>query len=618
MWQPLFANLALAAVMLVAWSSVGDFVARLGRHQQQLLFGVVMTAGTIGSMMMAFEASPGVYNDLRGPLIAVTGFFGGVPAAVMAGAALIYRLYLGGAVGSGVLSIMLATATGLVGYTLRQQRRVQYRHLVLLAAAVALSGSLVSLTLPAARQAVLLPHFWAPTLLGFIATLSLSVLLLHEERRRELYHTNKLFRSMVDALPDCLNIKDVEGRFLAANPATARLLRASSVEEILGKTDFDFFPADLAKQFREDELGVLNKGNHLSIEQPALRSDGSASWLSTLKVPVTNEQDEIVGLITHNRDVTLQKMLQIKLEETQNHLDQALENMNDGLVMYDPNGFILFCNPRFRQLFPRTAHLRVPGVNFADIIRASVKLEEEPVDVGKTLDDHLSEKLATLREDGEKLIELGDGRIFSSRTKRLPSGCTLGMMSDITERRSFEKNLEYQALHDPLTGLPNRAFFNRELERLVAKARSEDGELVVLLLDLDRFKEVNDNFGHTAGDILLVEVARRLEKAIRRGDLAARLGGDEFGVLMYGDTDGTGDVSLVTRTMKNLVQPLKIEDVTLLPGGTIGYTIFPKDEADPEGLLKNADRALYQAKAKGRGSWKAYEPDAKSAAVRHR
>lgn len=87
---------------------------------------------------------------------------------------------------------------------------------------------------------------------------------------------------------------------------------------------------------------------------------------------------------------------------------------------------------------------------------------------------------------------------------------------------------------------------------------------------------------------------------------------------MYGPTDGTGDVSLVNRIMKNLVQPLKIDDVTLLPGGTIGYTIFPKDEADPDRLLKNADRALYQAKAKGRGSWKAYEPDATAVAMRRR
>ncbi|WP_281405350.1 GGDEF domain-containing protein [Mesorhizobium sp. B3-1-9] len=190
------------------------------------------------------------------------------------------------------------------------------------------------------------------------------------------------------------------------------------------------------------------------------------------------------------------------------------------------------------------------------------------------------------------------------------------MMSDITERRTFEKNLEYQALHDPLTGLPNRACFNRELGRLVAKACSEDGELVVVLLDLDRFKEVNDNFGHAAGDTLLVEVARRLEKAVRRGDMAARLGGDEFGVLMYGPTDGTGDISLMTRIMKNLVQPLKIDGVTLLPGGTMGYTVFPTDNADPEGLLKNADRALYQAKVKGRGSWKAYEPEAAAVVMR--
>ncbi|WP_244661706.1 diguanylate cyclase domain-containing protein [Mesorhizobium huakuii] len=421
---------------------------------------------------------------------------------------------------------------------------------------------------------------------------------------------------MVDALPDCLNIKDVDGRFLAANPATAHLMRAATVKNLLGKTDFDFFPLDLAKQFRDDELAALRDGGPATIEQPGLLPDGSTGWLSTLKVPVKNDLGDIVGLITHNRDVTLHKTLQIKLEQTQAYLDQALENMNDGLAMYDADGFVLFCNRRYRELFPRTAHLRVPGINFADIIRASVKLGEEPIALGKTFDSHLAEKLATLREDGERLIELVDGKVFASRTKLLANGCTVRMMSDITERRTFEKNLEHQALHDPLTGLPNRTFFNRELERLVEKARSEDGELVVMLLDLDRFKEVNDNFGHAVGDMLLVEIARRLEKAIRRGDMVARLGGDEFAVLMYGPTDGTGDVSLATRIMKNLVQPLKMDDVTLLPGGTIGYTVYPKDQADPEGLLKNADRALYQAKARGRGTWKAYDSIVTATAAR--
>ncbi|WP_281405349.1 PAS domain-containing protein [Mesorhizobium sp. B3-1-9] len=386
-----------------------------------------MTTGTIGSMMLAFEAPPGIYNDLRGPLIAVTGFFGGVPSAVMAaGAALIYRLYMGGAVSAGVVGIMLSTAVGLVAYFLRRNRQARYRDLIFLAAAVALSSSLLVLTVPAARQGIRIPELWAPSSLSFVGTLLLGALLLHEEKQRELSRSNELYRSMVDALPDCLNIKDTEGRFLAANPATAHLMRASSVEVMLGKTDFDFYPLELAKQFRDDELVVLRGGHHVTIEQPGLRPDASPGWLSTLKVPVANRVGDIVGLITHNRDMTLQKTLQMKLEETQAHLDQALENMNDGLVMYDPNGCVLFCNRRFRELFPRTAHLRVTGVHFADIIRASVKLGEETVGPGNTFDNHLREKLATLREGGEKLIELADGRIFSSRTKLLPNGCTLG------------------------------------------------------------------------------------------------------------------------------------------------------------------------------------------------
>ncbi len=609
MWEPLFANLAFTAIALVSWGAFSDLVTRLSPGRQRLAFGGAMAIGAVGSMMMAFEAAPGVFYDLRGPLIAVSCFFGGpVAGFVVAGAAAAYRVYLGGSVGTGLLGIAVTTIIGLIGHASRRKRAIRNSDVFVLSMLVAVSGSLIVFTLPAAVRDRLLPLMWAPFALSFICTLLLGMLLLRDRRHREILSVNRLYRSMVDILPDCLNIKDIEGRFLAANPATADLMQAGSAEALIGRTDFDFYPLEVAARFRQDELAIFATGEITSIEQQCVRGDGSHGWLSTLKVPIRGDDGSVVGLITHNRDISSAKTLQARLEETQSYLDQALDNMNDGLVMLDAAGVIVFCNDRYRELFPMTAHLRVSGTPFAEILRCSVACGEEVVEEGDTIEAHISRKVAGLRESGETLIEIADGRTFAVRTKILANGHCLRMIADVTARLSFERHLEYQAQHDPLTGLANRSLFNRQLSAWLEVARSKGGALTVMMLDLDHFKPVNDSLGHAAGDALLVEVSRRLEASVRPGDLVARLGGDEFVIVMKDLRDDIAEISMARRISKAIAMPFAIGDVMMTPSATIGYTAFPRDPSEAEGLLRNADGALYRAKRNGRGGWKAYAP----------
>lgn len=613
MWQALFANFAVAAIALVAWTAFGDVITRFRSSTQSLLFGAGMAIATIASMAFAYEPSAGRFYDLRGPLIALSAFFGGpVAAAITVVSALAFRLYLGGNILLAALQIVTVACIGLVGHTRRYSHLGRYRDIVGLAAAILVANVILSaLRAHLYGSAIFSESNLAQMLLSFLATLALGILLLHENRRRELARSNLLYRSMVDALPDCLNIKDLDGRFLAANPATASLMRARSPSELIGRTDFDFFPHNMAFKFREDEQAVIDGGVNKTIEQRTLLPNGAPGWLSTLKALLRDHNGEAVGIITHNRDITLRKNLQLKLETTQAQLDQALENMSDGLVMLDNRGVILFCNSRYRQLFPRTAHLRIPGASYGDVIRASVDFGEERLPQGVSLEQHVASEVSALQHDGERMIELIDGRRLSSRHKVVANESSLLVVSDVTERWHFQKNLEHQALHDPLTTLANRAYFNQELARLLDRARSTDTELIVMLVDLDRFKEVNDNFGHPAGDALLVEVSKRLEGAMRRDDFVARLGGDEFAILAAGPTNAVTEVGLASRIAKTLSKPMQFGDVTLLPGGTIGYTVFPRDNSDADGLLKNADRALYLAKNHRRGSWSAHEPPAR-------
>ncbi|MFO0993724.1 MAG: diguanylate cyclase [Hyphomicrobiales bacterium] len=611
MWEALSANLAVILALLVGWTCASELVGRFSARTQQVLFGMLMAVGTLASMAMAYELVPGRYSDLRTAIIVISGFFGGVPAALMTGAvALSYRLYLGGTVLPAATFILLAMALGLAGYALRRGRPATLFQVATLACAtVVIIVGLMALAFP---QYASIIDLRLPTFYMFGAILLLGAVLVLEARRRELLTTNSYYQSMVNALPDCLNIKDLDGRFLAANPATSRLMEVATAQDLVGKTDFDFYPKEFADSFRQDEIAVVSGGETRILEQKLILPSGIIRYVSTLKAPVKDASGKITALITLNRDITQQRRMQEKLEETQVYLDLALDNMQDGLAIYDPKGVLVFCNDRYRQLFPRTAHLRQPGANFADILKAAIALGEEQFPGDESVEDYVLGKLRGLRVEGEVLIALNDGKTYSKRTTVLENGCSLRIVTDATEQHRLQKSLSHQAFHDALTGLPNRAMFNREIMRRLEEARAEGGELTVMLLDLDRFKEVNDNFGHDAGDRLLIEMARRLESAIRQGDLVARFGGDEFAVLLPGVLSRSDPAILAERILKTVSQPFKVGDITLLSGTSIGYTTYPHDDADLEGLLRHADQALYFAKASGRRTYRRFDPSVTS------
>jgi diguanylate cyclase (GGDEF)-like protein len=179
----------------------------------------------------------------------------------------------------------------------------------------------------------------------------------------------------------------------------------------------------------------------------------------------------------------------------------------------------------------------------------------------------------------------------------------LGTTNAITERKRLELELERRAARDPLTGLANRALFAADLKRALARAARDGGRLAVMLVDLDRFKEVNDTYGHAVGDALLVEVAHRLEGAVREGDLVARLGGDELAGLATGSAHDHGFGAHAERIVARLAEPLRLGDLELAPSASLGLAVHPDEPGGPEDLLAAADRALYAAKAAGRGGW---------------
>ncbi|MDT3670267.1 MAG: CHASE domain-containing protein [Aromatoleum sp.] len=246
---------------------------------------------------------------------------------------------------------------------------------------------------------------------------------------------------------------------------------------------------------------------------------------------------------------------------------------------------------------------------------------DESVLIGRALDElwrdgepesreHLLERLRMGRgKRYEKEIVRGDGRVITALVSDAPltddrgglKGATV-VISDITERKDVERRISHLATHDVLTGVPNRLLFGQLLTHAVDQARRYQHRLALLFVDLDRFKEANDEFGHHVGDLLLVEACRRMQGSVRSSDTLGRCGGDEFVVLLP-EVDSRADVEIVAEKIRS-----EIERAFLLDGyevrisSSIGIALYPEHADDEDGLLRRADEAMYRAKSEGRNS----------------
>jgi len=374
-WSELLANLAVVAMFVSVWIHTHVWLDRRPAPVKAAAFGLLMGAGAIVLMLTPMQLQPGVLVDLRATMIAIAGFFGGpvagIVAGVMAGA---FRTFEGG-IGAfaGAVGIAATMLVGVAGNLALRGRRPSMADIMILGAAAA-CGSLLGLSvLPRSVVQTVLPQVVFPSSLLIFVSVAMSGLALYQERRRlEALQSRRIFKAVVETLPDCLNVKDLDGRFIAANPATAELMHAANAKALIGKTDFDFYPSETARAFREDELAVLASGTASTIEQHLHHEDGTDGWLATLKAPFRDRTGAVIGLITHNRDITERKRLETELAESQARLGDALTHMADGLVMFDPAGKLILCNAQYRALFPKTADIRVPGTDYRDILRASV------------------------------------------------------------------------------------------------------------------------------------------------------------------------------------------------------------------------------------------------------
>ncbi len=284
-------------------------------------------------------------------------------------------------------------------------------------------------------------------------------------------------------------------------------------------------------------------------------------------------------------------------------LDTAVNNMTQGLLLFDSAQRLVICNQRYIEMYGLSADVIKPGCSFHDVIAHRKQTGSFNGDV----DHYVRLVLRDIAHRNVMVIATPDGRSIQIVNEPLADGGWVATHEDVTERQRAEQRITHLAHYDALTDLPNRALFHEQLKRELPHA-AVGQQLAVLYIDIDEFKSVNDSLGHMIGDELLKSVAVSLSACVRETDFVARLGGDEFAIVQTGVKSASDVSELVNRIFGAIRAPYECLGHQVTTDASIGIAMAPQDGSDLDQILKNADLAMYAAKAAGRRTFRFFEP----------
>jgi diguanylate cyclase (GGDEF)-like protein/PAS domain S-box-containing protein len=448
-----------------------------------------------------------------------------------------------------------------------------------------------------------------------------------------LIESERRFHAIADYTVDWENWVGPDGRLIWVNSAVTRLT-GYTTEECLAMPDFPMpLLADGAdhERLRNAFDNAVHGGRGENFEFLLRQKDGRQRWMAVSWQPIYSSQNQFLGHRSSVRDISERKRMELDLQDKVMALQQSediqkrlvalgqqeqarmtslLSAMNIGILFEDAENRVIYVNSAFRRIWLIRDVVELNGRLTQDVLSYSGNVLARP--------DHFSKHVLYVMETHEVSetfeIVMADGRVVTqlSYPVRDNEGRFIGRLwiyEDVTRERQTAEQLIYLAERDSLTGLYNRHRFQEELARMMVDVDRRHSFGALLFFDLDEFKYVNDNFGHRAGDSMLIRVAGEVSSLIRRNEIFSRLGGDEFAVLLP-DADEKEASMLGERIVRAISQiPFRFEGQNMRLTTSLGIALYPTHAANVEELIAHADTAMYQAKEAGKNAWRVYRSD---------
>lgn len=409
-----------------------------------------------------------------------------------------------------------------------------------------------------------------------------------------LKESEERYRKLVEYLPTGVLVHR-EGTILYANPSAFHILREPS---LLQKTFCSYIHPDEQEIFHR-RVREVEKGKELPfIEIKMITKDGTEIFTELGGVLIN--YDGGTAILTLFRDISERKRTEQALHEREKQYRLLADNSRDVIQLVNLDGIVTYASPSHKAVLGYDPHVFVgEKVFFRPDGAVDAAFRQAFLEMTKTLKPFTCEIFRTHKEGYPVWLEVMCNPMVDE------NGDFHNMMlvgHNITERKEYQKNLEYLSTHDALTGLPNRRLFVERLEYVLKKAKRYNRMFAVMYMDLDDFKRVNDTLGHDAGDELLKQFSLKVQGHLRESDTLARQGGDEF-IILLSDIQQVEDVAAVAeRLLASLQEPWLINGQTVRTTSSIGIATYPQDAQTPENLLKHADIALYKAKQSGKNN----------------
>lgn len=526
-------------------------------------------------------------------------------------------------------------------------------------------------------------------------------------------------RAILDSFPFFLWLKDIQSNYLATNMTVAKAVGFDDPSEIIGKSDLDIFPKDLADAYRADDKEVMQSLQSKELEE-LIEGNGERRWHETYKAPIFDNEGNLFGTVGFARDITKDK----ESEEELKLMKHALDHVKEAVFLSKQGGNFIYVNDgAARQLgytkeelrtmgifdiapdFPRSrmpshweevkqnglltistilknkvgaifpvevninhvvyrndeyilafvrditerkaieeklqlsasvftsthegiiitdtdnnivdvngAFTTITGYSYADVCGKNPKILQS----GRNNQEFYAELWASLNKDGvwkgevwnrkkngEEYIENATISIVYDDNKAVQN--YISIFTDITQQYQQHQELEHHAHYDVLTSLPNRMLFSDRMEQAISQAIRNNKLIAVAYIDIDGFKEVNDTYGHSIGDKLLMLLAKKMRVLLRESDTVSRVGGDEFIALFADIQDEENITPFLNRLIETLSEPISIDNFSINVSASIGVTFYPqKDKLEMDQIIRQADQAMYRAKMSGKNKYVIY------------